>query len=63
MKMWANALTWAEKNPEARIAVVVGDGHARAIRYYTSTADGRVAFALKNPIYNVVFLNCLDFTA
>ena len=63
MKMWANALTWAEKNPGARIAVVVGDAHARAIRFYTSTPGGRIAFAVKNPIYNVAYLNCLDFTA
>jgi len=62
MKMWANALTWAEKNPGARIAVVVGDGHARMIRYYTSTPDGRIAFAIKNPMYDVAYLNCLDFT-
>ena len=63
MKMWANALTWADKNPRARIAVVVGDAHARAIRFYTSTSGGRIAFAIKNPIYNVAYLNCLDFTA
>ncbi len=62
MKMWANAITWAEKNPGARIAVVVGDGHARQIRFYTSTPAGRIAFAIKNPIYNVVYLNCLDST-
>ena len=62
MKMWANALHWAEKNPGARIAVVVGDAHARQIRFYTSTPEGRIAFAVKNPIYNVVYLNCLDFT-
>ena len=62
MKMWANALTWAERNPGSRIAVVVGDGHARMIRFYTSTAEGRMAFAIKNPIYNVAHLNCLDFT-
>jgi len=62
MKMFANALAWAEKNPGKRIAVVVGDAHAQAMNFYASTPDGRVAFAVKNPAYNVLFLNCLDFT-
>jgi hypothetical protein len=62
MKMFANALTWADKNPGKQIAVIVGDAHAHAMKYYASTPDGKVAFAIKNPLYDVVFLNCLDFT-
>jgi hypothetical protein len=62
VKMFANALTWADKNPGKQIAVIVGDAHAVAMKYYASTPEGKVAFAIKNPLYDVVFLNCLDFT-
>ncbi len=62
MKMWSNALLWAERHPGKQIAVVVGDAHARAMRFYESTEVGRAAFAVKSPLYELLHLNALDWS-
>lgn len=61
IKMLQNALVCAEKNPGKKIVVVVGDFHAKAMKFYTQSEAHQKLFSVKREIYNVVHLNAVDF--
>lgn len=61
IKMLDNALVCAAKHPGKRIAVVVGNAHAQAMRFYMENPSARELFSAKRSIYNAVQLNAFDF--
>lgn len=61
VKMLDNAFVCAEKHPGKRIAVVVGNAHATAMRFYLRNSNTMELFEAKRSIYKGLQLNAIDF--
>lgn len=61
IKMLDNAFVCAERYPGKRIAVVVGNAHAEAMKFYMEDPTNTKLFAAKSSIYKVLQLNAVDF--
>jgi hypothetical protein len=61
VKMLDNAFACAEKHPGKNIAVVVGNGHAKGMKFYLEDPVNMRIFSAKRALYKAAHLNAVDF--